>query len=165
MSDESDKKNGQSHSVVIIVATLSLIGVIATALFANWDKIFPANISTQPTSSQSPAPQTTTPLSTKTNKPTSPKSDKTVSPSPIISPSPTALPEMSDYDVGVDRFGSDYKDTTVSGGVDECREICRKDTRCQSFSFNQSANQCWLKNAVPLKRPENGFISGVKKTQ
>jgi hypothetical protein len=41
MNSESDNKGGRSHNTQIIIALISLMGVLGAALFANWDKIFP----------------------------------------------------------------------------------------------------------------------------
>ena len=41
MADEADKQDSGTRAQ-IIVAVIGLIGVVATALFANWDRIFPA---------------------------------------------------------------------------------------------------------------------------
>ena len=74
-----------------------------------------------------------------------------------------SLQRMSSDEVGIDRFGSDYKDFRVAD-LAECREACLKEIECKAFSFNLSAgvNQCWLKNAVPLRRENASFVSGVK---
>jgi hypothetical protein len=85
------------------------------------------------------------------------------------SPTPTTLGtlvqtpnyRMSEDEPGIDRYGSDYKDLQVQN-LQECREVCLKEPQCRAFSFNRSANQCWLKNSVPLRKENATFISGVK---
>ena len=69
---------------------------------------------------------------------------------------------MSDPEIGIDRYGGgDYRDFYVPS-VQACSDSCLKDPECMSFSFNVSSNQCWLKNDVPLRVENKGFISGVK---
>lgn len=79
----------------------------------------------------------------------------------LPAPQPKAAVRMSPNEVGIDRFGSDYKDFKAST-VDACREACLKDPDCQAISFNQAAGQCWLKNSVPLRTEKPGFVSAVK---
>ena len=45
MSQEP-KDKGRSHRVEIVVAVIGLLGVLATALFTNWDKLFPGSAAT-----------------------------------------------------------------------------------------------------------------------
>ena len=54
---EKDKNSG--HQTQIIVALISLVGVVSTALLSNWDKIFPVNDSQQSSLSSSPNSQQT----------------------------------------------------------------------------------------------------------
>lgn len=68
---------------------------------------------------------------------------------------------MSELEDGIDRFGADYKDFQASD-VAECAETCLKESTCRAFSFNKNARQCWLKNAVSLRRENSSFVSSVK---
>ncbi len=43
--------SGSSHKIQVFVALIGLLGVIATAVFSNWDKIFPLTPKTVPTRS------------------------------------------------------------------------------------------------------------------
>ena len=43
MTDKDNNKGQGSHSQIII-AIISLIGITVTALFGNWDKIFPKSV-------------------------------------------------------------------------------------------------------------------------
>lgn len=52
MSDDGNK----GHTTQIAVALIGVLGVIATALFANWDKVFPDRPEGPPTATQSPDP-------------------------------------------------------------------------------------------------------------
>lgn len=68
---------------------------------------------------------------------------------------------MSEVEDRFDEFGADYKDFQARD-VEECAETCLKESTCKAFSFNKSARQCWLKHAVPLRRENPSFASGVK---
>ena len=71
-------------------------------------------------------------------------------------------PQMSQLEIGTDRYGGeDFRDFPVSS-VEECSDACLNDPDCRSFSFNVSAKQCWLKKDVPLRVENSGFTSGVK---
>jgi hypothetical protein len=70
--------------------------------------------------------------------------------------------EMSQYEVGIDRYaGQDYSNFTVPG-VQACSSACLNDPKCMSFSFHVKTNHCWLKSDVPLRVENNEFTSGVK---
>lgn len=73
---------------------------------------------------------------------------------------PTA--QMSPLEVSTDRYrGDDYSNFTALS-PQACSDACLADKRCMAFSFNVSANQCWLKGDVPLRVENGGFVSGVK---
>lgn len=50
-------ESGSSHKIQVLVAIIGLAGVIATAVFSNWDKIFPPTPKTEPTRSTEGAQQ------------------------------------------------------------------------------------------------------------
>lgn len=69
---------------------------------------------------------------------------------------------MSALEDSTDRYGGvDYSNFTTAG-PQACSDSCLADSRCMAFSFNVSANQCWLKGDVPLRVENSGFVSGVK---
>lgn len=64
MSDEPERK-GKSHRTQIILALISLVGVLGAAMFTNWDKLFPPDPGTKP-------PQGYTPVTSPEPSPTPP---------------------------------------------------------------------------------------------
>jgi hypothetical protein len=72
-------------------------------------------------------------------------------------------PVMSDFEMGIDRYGGiDYNGGAPAASVQACSDACLSEERCQAYSFNVSAKQCWLKENVPLRVENSGFVSGVK---
>jgi hypothetical protein len=54
----AESKSKTSHRTEIIVAVITLVGVLGGALFANWDKVFPPSNPVLPPSTQPPTPST-----------------------------------------------------------------------------------------------------------
>lgn len=51
--------------------------------------------------------------------------------------------EMSDLEMGIDRFGGDdYNKGAKVSSVDACVTACLADARCVAFSFNRTSSQC-----------------------
>ncbi len=67
MNSNGEEQGSRSHRTEIIVALIALVGTLGSALFANWDKVFPPNKHDQPSistpSSPLPTPSTTLPTS------------------------------------------------------------------------------------------------------
>jgi hypothetical protein len=67
-----------------------------------------------------------------------------------------------------DRPGGDYQSSPVtSGDPADCALTCERDRRCRSWSFSYPTDttngaQCWLKNSVPARSPDNCCVSGVR---
>src|SRR5262249_25361447 len=76
-------------------------------------------------------------------------------------PPPPPPARMSAVEPGIDRYGSDYKDF-LANDIEECLRECAADTRCKAISFNKTSKQCWMKNAVALRKDNQSFISAVK---
>ena len=64
-------------------------------------------------------------------------------------------------EVNFDRGGSDYKDVVVSG-FQACMDACVREAPCRAVTFNKTSRQCWMKNSVPLRRPDPAYDSAVK---
>jgi hypothetical protein len=71
-------------------------------------------------------------------------------------------PVMSDFEIGIDRYGGDLGGGAPAANEQACSDACLSDPLCQAYSFNVAARQCWLKKEQPLRVDNSGFISGVK---
>lgn len=69
-------------------------------------------------------------------------------------------PTMS-QEVDFNRNGSDYKDF-VAASINECLAACVREPQCKAITFTKSSRQCWMKNSVPLRQQDAGYISAVK---
>jgi hypothetical protein len=69
---------------------------------------------------------------------------------------------MSELEYNVDRYGGEDYSNFTSPSSPACSESCLSDPKCMAFSFNVSANQCWLKGNVPLRVQNSTYVSGVK---
>ena len=91
---------------------------------------------------------TPTPTITPTITPTeTPTATPTPTPTPNEPPSP---PKMSAREYGFDRPGSDFQSFTAPT-VQFCETACQENSQCRAYTFANTANYCWLKNAVPCK--------------
>lgn len=70
---------------------------------------------------------------------------------------------MSALEHNTDRYGGVEHSNFTAATPEDCSEACRLNPACAAFSYNVSANQCWLKGDVPLRVENPGFISGVKR--
>jgi hypothetical protein len=73
------------------------------------------------------------------------------------------MPSMSTLELATDRYGGDDYSNFAAASAEACSQACLADSRCQSFSFNIDAGQCWLKGDVPLRVDNRTFVSGVKR--
>src|SRR5262245_10290648 len=108
---EQDISQDQNVSKVpIIVAVIGLVGVLATALFNNWDKLFPRDL-TSPTAAQ-PSP--------------------TALPSSTVAPtSPGLTPHMGPLLPGIQLRGGNFSQTPILiASAEECSEKCRQLDSC-----------------------------------
>lgn len=70
-------------------------------------------------------------------------------------------------EIGIDRFGADYRALDVSIPA-QCRAECQRDPVCQAYTVQREPNpgastrRCWLKNAIPGARRDMRFESGIK---
>lgn len=77
--------------------------------------------------------------------------------------------QLSDvWEIGVDRFGNDYKDFDVPGSDPApCQNACQADSKCKAWTWQQPDEgvpaHCFLKEAVSDKSELPGYISGIKK--
>ena len=61
MSSDKESGNSSSARVQVYLAIIALIGTIATAVFANWDKIFPPKPTTSGNTTTLPSPSPSAP--------------------------------------------------------------------------------------------------------
>ncbi len=66
-----------------------------------------------------------------------------------------------------DRPGSDYRSFDLSGGPEQCQEVCADDPNCRAYTYVRPGIQgrlarCWLKSGVPALVPNDCCVSGVK---
>ncbi len=61
---------------------------------------------------------------------------------------------------GTDLPGLDYS-TIKDTDLDACSAACADDKICRAFTFNESANWCFLKSACRSRRPLTGATSGT----
>lgn len=70
-------------------------------------------------------------------------------------------------EIGIDRFGADYRALDVSIPA-QCRAECQRDSVCQAYTVERESRpgrlvrRCWLKNAIPGARRDMRFESGIK---
>ena len=76
-------------------------------------------------------------------------------------PEVTSKFAMSENEVGYDRPHDDLRDF-IAKDMEECKSVCLADTYCKAVSFNDSSNQCWMKDSVPLRTEQPGFTVSVK---
>ena len=60
--------------------------------------------------------------------------------------------------------GLDYAQLQAPS-LEVCSDACISDIRCKSFSYDVSAERCYLKGNVPKGVADDGVISGVKRRQ
>jgi arabinan endo-1,5-alpha-L-arabinosidase len=65
MMADPESKRDNSASIQIILAIISLLGVVAVAVISNWNKIFPAHSPRPPNSSVTAAPASSGPIHSK----------------------------------------------------------------------------------------------------
>jgi len=70
-------------------------------------------------------------------------------------------------EIGIDRFGADYRSLDVSIPA-QCRAACLRDPVCQAYTVQREpdpgrvARRCWLKSDIPGARRDLRFESGIK---
>jgi hypothetical protein len=64
---------------------------------------------------------------------------------------------------GRDRKGNDY-DSFRSRSLDDCKQECRRDSRCQAYTFIRSSRECFLKNRINSARDNGDAVTGYKST-
>ena len=81
----------------------------------------------------------------------------------------TPAPPASAMEWNIDRPGLDFSNFNLPAPEPEmCRDRCAQDPKCKAWTYVkpntiQGPNpRCWLKHAVPQKRPNNCCVSGVK---
>ncbi|HEX2644869.1 MAG TPA: PAN/Apple domain-containing protein [Thermoanaerobaculia bacterium] len=62
---------------------------------------------------------------------------------------------------GRDRKGNDY-DSFRSRSLDDCKQECRRDSRCQAYTFIRSSRECYLKNRINSARDNYDAVTGYK---
>lgn len=62
---------------------------------------------------------------------------------------------------GFDRRGNDYADFRARDLFD-CQESCRRDERCQAYSYDVPERICWLKDRVPSQQRNRDRVTGYK---
>lgn len=63
----------------------------------------------------------------------------------------------------VDRPGHDYLTLTANDAA-ACSDLCRRDARCQAFTWVAFTKHCWLKDAAATPRPTTtAMTSGVRR--
>jgi hypothetical protein len=78
-------------------------------------------------------------------------------PPPAPPPAPAGLTEER----GFDRRGNDYVDFRARDLVD-CQDSCRRDNRCQAYTFDTIDRTCWLKNRVNSQQRNRDTVTGYK---
>jgi hypothetical protein len=63
----------------------------------------------------------------------------------------------------LDYPGSDIATLRGVTSAINCQMECQKNADCQSFTYDLSNKNCWLKNTTPAKHELNFVISGPKK--
>ena len=74
---------------------------------------------------------------------------------------------MEAVEFNIDMPGNDFKNYP-SSIFTQCRRDCARDPACKAWTWVKPGLQgpsarCWLKNAVPPRKPGQGLASGVKK--
>lgn len=68
------------------------------------------------------------------------------------------------FEVGLDRPGADLRhfSTAGSNGLDAwvCQNACDTEPQCSAFTYDDTTNICWLKNAAATTRPKAGVTTG-----
>ena len=127
--------------ILIVIGVLLIVGVVIAILLIRGG------------GGNNPEP---TPKITPTETPTA-----TPTPTPTPTPTATPTPKMSAREYGFDRPGSDFQSFT-SPSVQFCETACLENSQCKAYTFANTANYCWLKNAVPAKVSNGNFTSGTK---
>lgn len=77
--------------------------------------------------------------------------------------------QMGPMEFDTNRPGKDYSDFDLSADDPQlCRDACEADPGCQAWTYVKPntiqgfAPRCWLKNAVPAKKPDTCCVSGVR---
>jgi hypothetical protein len=63
---------------------------------------------------------------------------------------------------GIDYHGSDYASARVRD-LEDCQDRCRRDRRCDSYSYDLRAAMCYLKDRVGDRRRDKDKVGGVKR--
>jgi hypothetical protein len=62
---------------------------------------------------------------------------------------------------GYDHAGGDY-DSFEAPSLDACQAACRKDSRCQAYTYLGRKRRCYLKDGVHPARRSADAVTGVK---
>lgn len=76
-------------------------------------------------------------------------------------PPPVDESEVTE-EFGINRKGSDYSDFGADN-LRSCQDACRRDSRCQAYSYNTQNRICYLKSRAPNSTNDRDVISGVKR--
>ena len=129
--------------ILIVIGVVLIVGAVIAILLMRGG------------GSNDPEP-TPTPTVTPTETPTA-----TPTATPTKTPGP---PRMSAREYGFDRPGSDFQKFTAPS-VQFCETACQENSQCKAYTFANTDNYCWLKNAVPSKVSNENFTSGTKVTK
>ena len=67
--------------------------------------------------------------------------------------------DIAPVEIDSNRQGSDFMHFASDNGIHECIEICRIESECRSWVFEDGT--CWLKRGLPKKTVKSGVTSGV----
>lgn len=62
---------------------------------------------------------------------------------------------------GVDFKGGDYS-TRDARGLDDCKDLCRRDNRCVAYTYALRSGTCYLKDRTGRRESDQDKVSGVK---
>ncbi len=77
----------------------------------------------------------------------------------LLLPLPALAQELTE-EWGYDRKGDDYDSFRV-GDVARCKSACRRDRRCQAYTFTHDA-VCYLKSRINSKKQAFGAVTGYR---
>jgi len=62
---------------------------------------------------------------------------------------------------GYDYHGGHYTDFKTRG-MQECKDACRQDRRCEAYTYNNRTGVCYLKDQVGERRRDGDKVTGIK---
>ncbi len=69
------------------------------------------------------------------------------------------------FDLDTNYDGSGYRDIPDSTTPATCHTACMGDSRCKAWTWVQSNNTCYLKDAIPAKTAATGMVSASYEVQ